>query len=168
MIGTARRVLRDCEVVLDMLEDERDEQRWRVLWAGGMALLRAVGHVLKKVDGADPLARPLIDAAWNRWKADKAANAIFWEFIEAERNNLLKQYQFGVSDSAVVGLGVVEIDIETGHAVAYETPVSLDENLFRRKKEFGLGEDARDVYQDALRWWDAELSRIEAGLAESN
>ena len=32
MTDAARRVLEDCNAVLDMLEDEQDEQRWRVLW----------------------------------------------------------------------------------------------------------------------------------------
>ena len=50
MTAAARKVLADCEVALEMLEEEEDEQRWRVLWAGAMALLRAVGHVLQKVD----------------------------------------------------------------------------------------------------------------------
>ena len=169
MTAAARRVLGDCEAVLDLLEDEEDDRRWRVLWAGAMALLRAVGHVLHKVDGKDPVARSLIDAAWDRWNADKAANAIFWEFVEKERNNILKQYRFGVLDSAVVGLAVLEIDRETGHAVAVvESPAVLDENLFRpMDKGYRLGVDGRDVYQEALLWWDTELSRIEAGLGRS-
>ena len=50
MTVAARRVLADCEVVLEMLDAEREEQRWRVLWVGALALLRAVGHVLRKVD----------------------------------------------------------------------------------------------------------------------
>ena len=169
MTATARKVLADCEAVLGMLEEEENGYRRRVLWAGALALLRAVGHVLHKVDGADPLQRPLIDAAWDRWNTDKAANAVFWEFIEEERNNILKEYRFSVSNSAEVGLGVVEINRETGHAVAVETPFALDANLYWRKETgFGLGDDARDVYQEALRWWDAELSRIEAGLVTVN
>ena len=64
--------------------------------------------------GRDPKVQPAINSAWNRWSGDKAANAIFWEFIEEERNNILKEYHFSVLDSAVVGVAVVEIDQETG------------------------------------------------------
>ena len=95
---------------------------------------------------------------------------MFWEFIEQERNNILKEYRFSVLDSAEVGVGVVEFKggRESGRAVAHEAAVALGENLFRPlEKGFGMGEDARDVYRDALEWWDAELSHIEAGLAAS-
>ena len=170
MTAAARTVLADCVAVLDMLEVEEDEQRWRVLWAGAMALVRAIGHVLRKVDGEDAMVRPRIDEAWNRWRADRSTHAVFWELIEQERNNILKEYRFSVLDSAVVGVGVVEFKggRESGRAVAHEAAVALGENLFRPlERGFGMGEDARDVYRDALHWWDAELSHIEAGLAGS-
>ena len=169
MTAAARQVLGDCEAALEMLEDEVGEQQWRVLWAGAMALVRTVGHVLKKVDGTDPRVRFAVNSAWDRWNADKVANAVFWEFIEAERNNILKEYRFSVLDSAVVDLAVVGIDQETGRAVAVESLDALDENLFRQLENgFGAGEDARDVYREALQWWDAEFSRIETDLASVN
>lgn len=166
MTAAARRVLGDCEAALNMLEDEEDERRWRVLWAGAMALLRTVGHVLRNVDGADASVRRAVDAAWGRWKTDRSSNALFWEFIEQERNNILKEYRFGVLDSAEVDLVVVARgDENSGQAVRDEAAVSLGENLFRPLVDgFGTGEDARDVYGEALQWWDAELSRIEAAL----
>ena len=166
MTAAARRVLGDCEAALNMLEDEEDERRWRVLWAGAMALLRTVGHVLRNVDGADASVHRVVDAAWGRWKADRSSNAVFWEFIEEERNNILKEYRFSVLDSAEVGLVVVaREDEDSGHPVQDEAVFSPGENLFRPLVDgFGTGEDARDVYGEALQWWDAELSRIEAAL----
>ncbi len=157
----ARRVLADCEAALEMLEDERDEQRWRVLWIGAMALLRAVGHVLQKVDGENPRQRVAIDAAYRRWKDGKSKHAVFWQFIEKERNNVLKEYCMNVYDSETIGLVVI-----TGNTDAdfhtHEPPCDLDENLFRPiTGGFGAGEDARDIYREALDWWDAELSSIE-------
>ena len=170
MTEAARRVLGDCKAALDMLEDEEHEQRWKVLWAGAMALLRAVGHVLRKVDGEDARLRPLIDAAYDRWKADRSTIAVFWKFIEEERNNILKEYRFSVLDSAEVDLCVVEVlgGPESGQALVHETPFGLGENLFRPVTEgFGAGEDGRIVYRQAMKCWDAELFRIEAGLAGS-
>ncbi len=58
-----------------------------------VSLLRAVGHVLNKVDGAScPEMRAAVDEVWSEWKADKTANAIFFDFIEDERNSILKEY----------------------------------------------------------------------------
>ena len=80
-------------------------------------------------------------------------NAVLWEFIEEERNNILKEYRFSVLDSAGVGL------------VAHETLFVLGENLYRPLVNgFGMGEDSRDVFDEALKWWDAELSHIGAAL----
>jgi hypothetical protein len=96
MTTVARQVIADCEIALETLEAQRDLARWRVHWAGALALLRAVGHVLHKVDGADPKTRRLIDIAYDRWKAHRKENAIFWEFIEQERNDILKEYRFNL------------------------------------------------------------------------
>ncbi len=158
----ARRVLADCEAALEMLEDERDEQRWRVLWVGALALVRAVGHVLWKVDGRIiPEAREAMKAAYGTWKSTQPEHLIFREFIEKERNNILKEYRMNVLDSSEVA--VVVGDSEAG----YTTNI-LDENLWRPQEEgFGVGEDARDVYREALRWWDEQLTRLEAVVIPS-
>lgn len=162
MTVAARRVLADCEAALEMLEDERDEQRWKVLWVGALALLRAVGHVLWNVDGRSPQARAAMKAAYGRWKAELPELAVFREFIEKERNNILKTYRMNVLDSAEVA--VVVGDSDAGYIIN-----TLDEHLFRPVEVgFGVGEDARDVYREAIRWWKAELSRLEAVLNSSD
>ena len=164
MTAAARRVLDDCKAALEMLEEERDEQRWRVLWIGAMALLRAVGHVLHKVDGENPDLRELIDAAYRSWTSRQSRHAVFREFIEEERNNVLKEYELNVVDSAEVYVAIAAGDPDAGY-VAEEGPFGLDENLFRPVTAgFGEGEDARDIYREALEWWDVELSRLEGAL----
>lgn len=57
MTYKAREVLDDCRLALSLLEDETDVQRWRIQWAAAVALIGAVGHVLDKVDGEDPLIK---------------------------------------------------------------------------------------------------------------
>jgi hypothetical protein len=51
MVQTAQEVLADCKHALDLLEVEEESrpQTFRVLWVAGVALARAVGHVLQKV-----------------------------------------------------------------------------------------------------------------------
>lgn len=59
-------------------------------------MARAVGHVLHKVDGEhDATIERAVASAYAAWKADKQANAIFWDFIEQERNQILKEDEVG-------------------------------------------------------------------------
>src|SRR4051794_28573542 len=120
MTATARKVLADCETAHDLLEAESDTARFRVLWVSGVALLRSVGHVLQKVDSKrDPRIAGAVAAAWERWKVDREANAVFWEFIEEERNYILKEYEFGFLSGPVNVLVTLSDEMFT-----------LDDNLF--------------------------------------
>ncbi|HEU4921824.1 MAG TPA: hypothetical protein VFT23_01975 [Burkholderiales bacterium] len=93
----ARQVLADCRHARDLLEAETSSDNFRVLWVAGVALARAVGHVLQKVDGErDAEVKKAVSTAYFSWKSDRAANAIFWDFIEEERNQVLKQYEIGL------------------------------------------------------------------------
>lgn len=66
-------------------------------WVYAVVNLRMVGHVLAKVDMQESDRHSLIIGdKWRQWKSDRDNNWIFWEFIEAERNNILKTYEFGV------------------------------------------------------------------------
>ena len=90
----ARLVLADGRAALEQAERARDPVAFRVHWAALVALLRAVGHVLDKVDGRQsPSLRRAIDGRWRRWHADRAGNRAYWSFIEAERANVLKAYE---------------------------------------------------------------------------
>lgn len=162
MTTAAREVLIDCEIALEMLEEEADLRRWRVLWAGSVSLLRAVGHVLKKVDGADPRIGLAVDQRYRTWGSERQENAIFWDFIEKERNNVLKEYQFGLSLDEEVAL-LVQSDTSNGETEG--GVFQLVENLYRPLLiDHREGEDARDVYREALDWWQRELTTIEALL----
>ena len=70
---------------------------WRPQWAGLVALLRVVGRVLNTEDSkASPSARGAIEAAWKELNRTKPNPPIFWQFIEDERNSVLKNVQIQV------------------------------------------------------------------------
>jgi hypothetical protein len=164
----AREVLADCEIALEMLEAEQDMARWRVHWAGALALVRAVGHVLHKVDGAAPDVRQQVDAAYKRWKSQKAKNAVFWEFIEDERNNIMKEYRFNLHplDHVDVAVMMTVRHPETGELSQVPQVVPIGENIYRPVLDgYSEGNDARDVYREALDWWATELATIDRTLA---
>jgi hypothetical protein len=101
----ARAVLADCEEALEELKGARQDTLRR-RWLTVMALLRAVGHVLDKVDGSGTTATPALRTAISRsyaaLKASRPNPVIFWGFIEGERNNVLKAYEFTVRGNLTI------------------------------------------------------------------
>jgi hypothetical protein len=167
MTTTAREVLRDCEIALQMLESEEAPDRWRVLWAGAIALLRSVGYVLEKVDSRDVNGNKnalfkVSSAAFDRWKKGEGKDAIFVQFIENERNNILKEYRSSVFQNPNVTLAIWN---ENDEASALELDLSLYHPIV---DGYGANEDARDIYRNALDWWAIELSKLEREVAQNS
>lgn len=152
-IVKAHEVLADCQHSLDLLQDESNPDNFRILWVAGIALARAVGHVLQKVDGeSNNRLRTAVDSAWASWKSDRSRNSIFWDFIEEERNQVLKQYEIGFFGGPVNILAGDEVH-------------TLDDNLFCPLSAGAFaGEDCRDVLEQAIRWWQQQLADIEADV----
>lgn len=168
MTQAAREVLCDARLALDMLQSETNPDRWRVHWAGGVALLRAVGHVLLNVDQSanEQLAR-IADAAHRRWRSGDSAHRVYRDFILEERNNILKEYRSKVHPltEVPVAIRLTLVNPETGEVSYLDQVADLDENLFRPLVEgYGEGEDARDVFQEAIEWWERELTAIDEEL----
>lgn len=147
-----------------MLEEETDFQRWRIHWAAAVALIRAVGHVLDKVDGADPVFKRAAKAAFVRWKGADPEHAIFRDFIERERNNLLKEYR-----SDVHPLGGITVAVELtaqplgeGDQVRLGHVAEIGENIYRPMLDGPWeGDDARDVLNAVIDWWDKQLEVLD-------
>ena len=109
---------------------------WRMYWVYGVVNLRIIGHVLDKVDAhANETNRSEIKRLWAEWKTDKEAHSIFWQFIENERNNILKTYKFGVEPH------------KTG--IYYEP----------------LDQDGIQLMREAAYWWRDQLEDLEERLA---
>ena len=165
MTERARQVLNDCHVVLQMLEEERDLQRWRIHWAAAVALIRAVGHVLYKVDGAnDQYVRQAASAAFKRWQSDAPEHEIFREFFDRERNNILKEYQFNLHPLEEVSVSVRYTlqPTEGGDPIDLHGVFPIGDNIYRPLLDsYREGDDARDVYSEAIQWWESQLTAIE-------
>ena len=122
---------------------------FRLRWAGLVPLLRAVGHVLDKVDGkASPETRAAIDKAWEAHKPPNPAGAIFWSFIEHERDNILKAYTFGAG---------------VNRTFRPDWGPTTD-NAFMRSGPFAR-RDPLDLAQLALDYWRTYLDEIDAETA---
>jgi hypothetical protein len=114
-----RRVLSDCQWALSRYSETLSGEPLRVAWVSIVTLLRAVGHVLYKVDAkADADVAYVIEQKWNALKRTRPKPEILWEFIESERNSIVKQYEFGFARTIVVtqppegqGGAVIKVDL---------------------------------------------------------
>jgi hypothetical protein len=126
-------------------------KQWRRRWVAAVALLRAVGHVLHKVDSKRSRAHKLaIDAAWKRVSRSKPEPAILWGFIESERNGLLNEFRTDAGQGWNVHLG--------SHA---EATYEIASGPFK-------GRDQRDLLRDAISWWENYLTLIDDSLSSQD
>ena len=147
MTRAAREVLEDSRVALAGFSDGIQGREWRVKWISAVVLLRAVGHVLDKVDGDnnDSLALA-IQEAWRELQSTKPEPAIFWQFINDERNNILKEYLINAGQGVTVNLGSVPPHV-TYHYVINSGPFA--------------GREQRQLIGDAIDWWQCYLDRVD-------
>jgi hypothetical protein len=153
--------------LLSELDDVPPGTPWEAKLSGTMALLRSVGHVLDKTDGSkgEPELRRAIDAHWSKLNQGKNSQdyEIFWEFIEEERNLILKEGDVRTDYITMIpGFGA--------HASAHcggETPPGLPEKPAKARQQYYLtegpyhGRDPRLVIREAIEWWENYLDAIE-------
>lgn len=110
--------------------------------------------MLKKVDATqNPAMMETVSRRFEEWKCDREKARVFWEFIDAERNSILKEYDFRFNFAPIVTTA------QSDHAWR------IGSNLYCPVAEGAYaGEDVRDVLREAVAWWKAELELIEREL----
>lgn len=147
----ARTVLHDSRFALENLRKFETPQEYRVWWVCGITLCRAVGHVLQKVDSKEyPKIAELIKKSYSSWK-DKTndEHRIFRDFIEQERCNVIKEYEFGYDDGP--------LDLWQCNDM-YSI---VDFYCCAMKSGPYYGVDSIKLLEQALNWWDVQLTNIE-------
>ncbi|MBN9335391.1 hypothetical protein [Devosia sp.] len=155
-------MLQDVLYVRNILEDETGHIEWRLNWILAVVLLRTIGHVLNNVDGeGSPQVRRLARAMHARWKSGHPADAIFRDFIERERNSILKEYAFSMSEGPVPI--VAHLQAQDGYDSIRH--FLIEENIYRPIEDGPYqGEDGRTVLDDAIEWWNRQLDEIDRVL----
>lgn len=142
-------MLEDARFALTRFNECRDEQERRVLWFALIGLLRAVGHVLDKVDAAaDAGLRRRLDV---RWPAARET-PIFRDFVEKDRNQFLKTYQ-PMPRRAVITSRDGKVLMSRGGAPLITSGLYVMEGPFQ-------GRGAVDVAGEAVAWWERELAAL--------
>lgn len=168
MTIAARRILYDLQYALHNHEKDLQSEAFRVSWFSIVALLRSIGHVLDKVDSKQSMEmKSAISTMWKKTQSTKPNPAIFWEFIDSERNRFLKEYSHSIDRTVDLyhmdGHYLATEDV--GHTQgwsALDTPVSsqISNGVFSGRNEL-------DVAWEAWHWWSSYLDEIDE-LAQSN
>ncbi len=147
--------------VREKLENETGRIEWRLFWILAVVLLRAVGHVLDKVDGAaDPKVKKAANDLHRSWRTG-ADHAIFRDFIEHERNNILKEYEFEMTEGPVPIMAILQS--HDGFDVVRQ--FLIEENIYRPMSSGAFeGEDGRTLLDEAIAWWAAQLEAVDQAV----
>lgn len=141
----ARFVLRDAYLSSHQFRENLESgeiHRVRRDWVATLALLRAVGHVLQKVDGGrSEWISGAVQAEYEKIKRDRYQNLIFWELIEAERNSALKNYE----------TAIIEVSSHDGRRFPEVRPVLLGDVIYQPQA----------ALSSALKWWEDHLRNVE-------
>jgi hypothetical protein len=161
---TARLVLDDCRGALAEITDPVQGAEWRRRWIVAVVLLRAVGHVLDKIDADSNHAhRLVVDQWWSDLKAKKPKPEIFWRFIEEERNNFIKEYRTSAGQGVSVRLSGMEFNLQNG-TTKIDPPMPSTYHYVINSGHFA-GKDQRDLIREAISWWESELDGIDARVS---
>jgi hypothetical protein len=181
MAAKAREILEWCRYGLQKMESDPTGFDWVMIWAGTIALLRAIGHALDKEDAkSDHRLKKAQSAWWRGLKDTKPDPLIFWEFIERDRNQLLKEADLTVGQGIHVEMHdiVHSSDVFSAHLSGQEPappeqqsppprstnpspPPTTATFSYRMNSGRFAGQDPRDLVRDAIEWWGKELDEIE-------
>lgn len=161
----ARSVLQDVVFVRNKLEDESRHVEWRLYWILAVVLLRSVGHVLDKVDGSNDLClKKEANALFKSWQTGDE-HAIFRDFIDCERNSILKEYESNMSEGPIPVL--LNLENKAGGDMIQQ--FLIEENIYRPMTS-GIyeGEDGRTLIDEAIFWWESQLDKLDRITTNTN
>ena len=152
---SAEVVLKDFESAMRLAYIEDKKDRFKLYWVAAISLARTIGHVLHKVDSEiSNEHKKVISARYEAWKANREEHKIFWEFIENERNNLLKEYEFGFLAETHT---LVVVDTGEEFDLDWQQYCPMTCGAYQ-------GEDCRIILEDVASWWLKEISLIKSEL----
>jgi hypothetical protein len=156
-------VLQDLKHAIRNYDCSLQAESFRISWLAIVSLLRAVGHVLDKVDGKTSTAlKRAISNKWTSLNDSRPEPRIFWEFIHSERNRFLKEYVHGIQRTATVPTLVPGVSATFDLANARGGTLSplppphscLSSGPF-------AGRNEKEIAWEAYEWWVEYLQDVE-------
>ncbi len=152
----ARGTLSDCKKAVVLLKRNEDDEdgNWLVYLVAAIALVRAVGHVLIKIDGQkEAKIGDFLKRNWPSWKQED----IYCHFIEEERNNVLKAYQFPAEPVFLATKSGKRLTSKSGAYFVSPRHMCMTSGFYK-------GRHIMDLFEDAISWWDSKLQQVESLL----
>lgn len=165
MTKYARIVLQDYRHAIVKHTADLQAEDFRISWISVVTLLRAVGHVLQKVDvQQSPALKKAVDQKWEELRLSKPEPQIFWSFIEDERNRFLKNYKHGVvrkttSDTLTPSVRA-SVDLANARGCKIFASHSETESYISSGQFKGINEQT--VAWMAYEWWKTYLDEIDS------
>ena len=167
MTAKSRIVLQDAKFAIAAHTNTLQSENFRISWIAIVTLLRAIGHVLEKVDAdASPAMRVAVNKKWKQLQQSKPSPEIFWGFIEEERNRFLKNYEHGIVRELVTKGPVINgvrtsIHINVGDGRGGEIGPGKELSSVISSGPFA-GQSERKVAWQAYDWWESYLDEVDA------
>ena len=161
MTTRAREVLADCEHALTDFSASVNTPFQCTRWVALITVLRTVGHVLDKVDCRDASSelQSRIKAAWQRLQGEQRPH-IFHDFIDAERNDTLKQYDLGAAANPKIHGAWT---LKGASLYVSHRPGAVTTSAFSMRDGPYKGRDPRQLARDAIEFWRSYLDAIDSG-----
>lgn len=169
MTAMARTVLNEARFARAELQDGVQGSTWLRRWVTAVVLLRVVGHALDKADGKQSEHyRNAIERWWIALKASKPIPAIFWEFIDDERNQILKEFKINAGQGVTIQLHGQTMQLNSQASARSPEPTRV-EAIYHYPITGGpfAGADQGHVLDLALAWWQAELDFIDEAVVQA-
>ena len=153
----AQVVLDDCKLAFARLGAAKDEIDRRLMWVLCCALLKAVSHVLHEVDAnsGDEHLKVVINNWWAETYTNKPKYPMLWSFINTERANILKRYQFNVQ----FALEEFDLVTEDGDCLVDELGNTIGgmSDFLQEPNSVFDNKTPMTKLTEAITWWEDEF-----------
>lgn len=132
-------------ILFEFQNSDIDEEHpeWMVSWFAGVSILRTIGHVLRNVDRKrSDETWIIVDDFWSDVQNNRITHWIFFDFIQRERNNILKEFSFGAS---------LPENSDDRRILVYDTHDDWD---------------GTQLFREAVYWWRAQLEHIDREIGK--
>ena len=171
----AEQVIEDCEFAIAKHNSSLQGTEFRLSWWTIVSLLRAIGHVLEKVDSRESIRHAqIISDEYEKLKKTKPKPEIYWNFIKIERDNYLKEYNYGAqrqltnswqTEQGEKAFISVRLDDQSTGRITPLMPSMYQESFI--KEGYYKGENEHRIACEALSWCKAYVENIKKRISES-